>query len=404
MTRCDDASDLEGRVARADFAALERLAKLDRTPTGGIKVPARIGRTGVLRYQRADGTVVREYRPPEEAFRAESMASLEDAVVTVGHPRTSALVTPAIARHVSVGHVKTGGKRDGKFIAAELAVIDAQVIEAIDQGRLVELSAGYTCRHDATPGTDPESGEAYDVVQRQVLYNHVALLASGEGRAGADVSLRLDGVEVQLESGGGPDPVVRTDSMEETIDGKKYTVGTPDWAAARARRDARRDAELEETTEENGELKKKLEDAQRALADATTARDGLQAAVDSLQKQLADATDETKADARIAARAELHTQAKKVLGAEAKLDGKTSDAIRREVITKLDGETKLVGGDGKPLVARDVEIYFGARMAAFATSAPTVSPSAAARRDAVGVLPTSGAPTLPATNPYDWTR
>lgn len=405
MTQCDDASDLGGRVARADFTTLERVGKLDRTPTNGIRVPARIGRTGVLRYQRADGTVVREYRPPTEAFRAESLASLEDAVVTVGHPKAAALVTPSIACSVSVGHVKSGGKRDGKFIAAELVVIDAQTIENIDQGLLVEISAGYTCRHDATPGTDPDTGEAYDVVQRQILYNHCALLGSGEGRAGADVSLRLDGVEVRLESGGAPDRAERTDSMEEIIDGKKYTVGTPDWAAARARRDARRDAEAEAMTTENAELKKKLADALTTQGVMQAAADAATATIAQLKKDLGEATSEETLDARTVARATLHEQARKVLGAETKLDGKSADAVRREVIVKLDGEKAVLGADGKPQSPAYVETYFGGRMAAFTASGSTssVSPIVAARRDALGSPVPAGAKP-PAVNPYDWSR
>lgn len=380
--RCDDAnvSLAQRQVARVDFAALERVGKLERTPTGGIRVPARIARTGVLVYQRGDGTVVREYRPPEEAFRAESLQSLEDAVVTVDHPRAQ-LVTPDIARAVSVGHVRDVGKRDGKFVSTSLAVIDGPTIDAIDKGQLGEISAGYLCTLDATPGTTPE-GEAYDAVQRSVVYNHVALLPAGAGRAGRDVSLRLDGLEVRI--GGGPDPVIRVDSMKVRIDGKEYEVGSPEWAAANAAREARRDAELEEATSENEELKTKL-------ADAIKVRDGLQAALDaatasieSMKKDLGEATDETKMDARIAARASLFAQAKSVLGAEAKLDGKTSDTVRREVIVKLDGEATLVGPDGKPRGAEYVETYFGARMKAFAETAPKpTSPSGLARRDAV---------------------
>jgi hypothetical protein len=395
--RLDDAGTklAEGRVARADFATLERVGKLERTPTGGIRVPARIARTGVLVYQRGDGTVVREYRPPEEAFRAESLQSLEDAVVTVDHPRAQ-LVTPDTARAVSVGHVRDVGKRDGKFVATSLAVIDGPTIDAIDRGQLGEISAGYLCTLDATPGTSPE-GEAYDAVQRGVVYNHVALLPAGAGRAGRDVSLRLDGVEVRI--GGGPDPVIRVDSMKVRIDGKEYEVGSPEWAAANAAREARRDAELEEATSENEELKTKL-------ADAIKVRDGLQAALDAatatitaMKKDLGEATDETKMDARIASRAALFAQAKSVLGAEAKLDGKTSDAIRREVIAKLDGDAKLIGPDGKPRDATYVEIYFAGcegRIAA-ATPKPT-SPSGLARRDALTAPPT---PHLDPASPFD---
>jgi hypothetical protein len=37
-----------------------------------------------------------------------------------------------------------------------------------------------------------DSGAGYDAVQTQIRYNHIALLPRGQGRAGTDVSLRLD--------------------------------------------------------------------------------------------------------------------------------------------------------------------------------------------------------------------
>lgn len=378
---------------------MERVGKLERTPTGGIRVPARIARTGILRYQRADGTVVAEYRPPEEAFRAESLASLEDAVVTVDHPRAQ-LVTPAIAKQVSVGHVRDVGKRDGKFVSTSLAVIDGPTIEAIDQGSLVELSAGYTCVLDPTSGTDPETGERYDAVQRQVVYNHVALLPPGGGRAGKDVSLRLDGLEVRI--GGGPDPAIRVDAMKVRIDGREYEVGSAEWAEANAKRDLRRDAELEEAKKKNTELEAALADAIKVRDAKVVELNAAEATITQLKKDLGEATDEEKMDARIAARAELHTKARKVLGAEAKLDGKSADAVKREVIAKLDGEKALLGPDGKPLSSEFVSLYFERRIGLEAGAGAPSDPNAKARADALTPAPV-GAP-VPYVNPYDWSH
>lgn len=42
-----------------------------------------VGRTGILVYQNVDGTERREYRPPEEAFRADSLASLIGKLIMV---------------------------------------------------------------------------------------------------------------------------------------------------------------------------------------------------------------------------------------------------------------------------------------------------------------------------------
>ena len=45
-----------------------------RTAEGFIRDTPIVGRTGILLYRNADGTERREYRPPEEAFKADSLA------------------------------------------------------------------------------------------------------------------------------------------------------------------------------------------------------------------------------------------------------------------------------------------------------------------------------------------
>lgn len=384
--RVDDASTrTEGRSLRFDAGAI---GKLERTPTGGIRVPARVTREGVLVYQRADGTTIREYRPAEEVFRADSLASLADCAVTVTHP-SSGRVTPETFRQDAVGYVRGEGARDGRFVSAHLVVQDAEAIKRIDAGELVELSCGYSCRVEAVGGVTRD-GERYDAVQRDVTYNHVALLPRGGGRAGRDVALRLDGAGVELAAPTTNDDPARepgarrNDTMKtERIDGVDYTVGSPEWHQAHARRMARLDAEAEE-------LKAKITELEAQLAAMKAELAGKSAALDEKTKALEEAADETKMDARIAARAALVEQARTVLGKDAKLDGKTSDAIRREVLTKLDGAACVEGKD-----AAHVAIYFDARLRARGEDQLSK-----ARQDALPI-PTSGnhAPALAAHRP-----
>jgi uncharacterized protein len=56
---------------------------------------------------------------------------------------------------------------------------------------------GYEVREDHTPGT--WNGQAYDLVQRDIRYNHVALLPPGSGRAGRECALRLDSTAAVLD-------------------------------------------------------------------------------------------------------------------------------------------------------------------------------------------------------------
>lgn len=362
QTRCDDASLLQPRAvreARVDFSTLSPVDRLERTPTGGVRVRANVGRAGVLVYQRADGSVRREYRPDDEAFAPTSLESISDAVVTVGHPPDS-LVTPRTVRTYQVGHVRGAARRDGRMILAELAVLDADTIDAISTGQLVELSSGYTCRIDATPGVSP-AGEAYDVVQRDVAYNHVALLPAGAGRAGRDAKLRFDGAEVRLSAHDDPKPE-RTDAMKEIINGREYTVGTPEWAAAHALRCKRLDELEEEAKDEDKEesnFKAKLDELTKERDTLKTELDAMRAKVDELEKKLG-SPDEEKLDSLVDERVVVRDIARRVLGADAKLEGKSNDAIRREVVAKLDGAAALLDG-GKPRSSEMMRTYFDAR-------------------------------------------
>jgi hypothetical protein len=169
-----------------------KLAKTKRTSQGFARVDARLTRTGILEYVRADGSIQREYRPAEEVFNADSLASLAGAPVTDLHP--AVMVDPTNVRQLQVG-ITNAPRRDGKFIGAELVVQAADVIAKIDDGTRKEISCGYTCELDMTPGVF--EGQHYDAVQRAINYNHVALGPSDWGRAGSEVALRLDSADDQ---------------------------------------------------------------------------------------------------------------------------------------------------------------------------------------------------------------
>jgi hypothetical protein len=165
-----------------------RLGRVERTQQGGARVPASLTRSGIFTYQNPDGSTRREYRPPSEVFRSDSLATLSSAPVTEGH----VWVTPKNWREVSLGHVADGSvRRDGNLVSAELVIQDEDALERVDCGELCEISLGYRLDYDSTPGVTPD-GERYDGVQKNVQINHVALLPLGGARAGREAALRLD--------------------------------------------------------------------------------------------------------------------------------------------------------------------------------------------------------------------
>lgn len=158
-----------------------------KTDEGFIRDTPIVGRTGVLRYKNADGTDRFEYRPPEEAFKADSLATLFGKPITIGH---KAMVDAGNAAAVKpVGTVLSEGRQDGDTIRADIVIYNLDTAAR-------ELSCGYRLDLDETPGTTPD-GQHYDAIQRNIRYNHLAIVPAG--RAGV-ARLNMDG-EQEFEDG-----------------------------------------------------------------------------------------------------------------------------------------------------------------------------------------------------------
>lgn len=290
-----------------------------RTPLGGLVAPAFLTRSGVLKYTRADGTVVHEWRPKDEVFKADSLDSLKAAPMTELHP--DEMVGPLNFRGLAVGHVGDDVRQDGDKVAATIYVQDARAVSLVESGKLRQLSCGYTCDVDETAGTTPE-GERYDRVQRNIRYNHCALVPLG--RAGADVALRLDAADNQVTDEG---------SMEyELIEGIKYTVGTEPHRAAVARRDAAEKARHDEVAALRAE-----KDKQAARADLAEG-EGKKLAAEILALK-----DPKRLDAAVKSRVALESTAKALAGEEFKTDGLTDQQVRVEALKVARPEIKLDG-------------------------------------------------------------
>ena len=296
-----------------------------KTPQGGVRVDAALTRTGVLEYPGPNGTVIREYRPADEVARADSLATLAHAPVTNRHPPGA--VNPRNYKTYAVGTVAGEARMDGELVVASLVIQDADALAAIETGKRREISCGYNCDLDDTPGETPE-GIRFDRVQRNIVYNHVAIVE--RGRAGSSVALRMDA-----------DGNLTID--EESMDPKEIAKLQADLAAATARADK---AEAER-------------DAATARADAATARAD---AAEAKEQARADAADLEKAI----------VVARKVCGAEFKVDGLTLGQVRAAVAAK-DSGLRL---DGKS------EAYVGAlydAAAARADKAEALAPAAKLR-------------------------
>ncbi|MGO3890091.1 MAG: DUF2213 domain-containing protein [Paenalcaligenes sp.] len=158
------------------------------TDAGFLLVPGRASKTGTQQYLRREleldgdpNAVVTVYRPPEEVFDADSLASFDGADITVLHP--DELVNAKNYKSTSVGFIKGAGVQDGDFVTVNLIIKDADAIKMAEERGFVELSAGYTAEYEHAPGVTKD-GVSYEYVQRGARINHVALLPAGAARAG----------------------------------------------------------------------------------------------------------------------------------------------------------------------------------------------------------------------------
>jgi len=172
------------KITRFDQGRIERIFE---TSEGFLKGDGIVTRTGVFTYVNQDGSLRKELRHPDDVFSLDSLNSLEMIPITNDHP--SALVTTDNAKQLSVGTTGENIRPDGKFLVSSVIIRDKGAIEAINNGKR-ELSLGYTVDLEDAPGE--YGGERYDFRQRNIKYNHLAIVIAA--RAGNKAKLKFDSI------------------------------------------------------------------------------------------------------------------------------------------------------------------------------------------------------------------
>jgi hypothetical protein len=169
---------------------LGELRPMTRRGDGTVRVQAHLTRCGVFPYLQPDGTIRRELRPRDEVMDPESLASFAGVPVTNDHPPE--MVDSKNARKYAVGSLQGTPIPDDDHVRGDLSVYDGETIGQMDSGSRRQVSLGYTCDLEETPGVDPVYGP-YDAIQRNIRGNHVALVTTA--RAGGTARVRLDAAE-----------------------------------------------------------------------------------------------------------------------------------------------------------------------------------------------------------------
>lgn len=267
---CHDAQQM-ARFRRFDRFTLDATARR-RDADGSLIVRGRAARSGLQTYHNTDGSERIEFRAPDEVRR--SAATYEGITVTDQHP--AEFVTPANWNEVSRGHLQNVAAVEGEdgevWLEGDLVVQHGDLIEKIEHGERKELSAGYYCDTDVTPGTYRDS--PYHCAQVGVVGNHVAVIRDGEARAGSGARLMLDSKGSQVPPGAQGErrrtmAKIRINRVDHEVDDSLAQAIMADFAA----RDESLAAEARRATEATAKLDAQVGEIKRLEADLATARD-----------------------------------------------------------------------------------------------------------------------------------
>ena len=282
---------METSVSRYDFAPI---TESETTEEGYLRVWCRAARTGTQLYRRADGSQVREYRPPEEVSNPDSLTTFGMKPATWGHPPV--LLDSANTKQFQIGYSGSQVRYNDGFVEVALVVTDQDAIEKIKRKDATEVSAGYKVDFDPTPGLTPE-GEEYAGVQRNIRVNHIAIVP--RGRAGPEVRLLMDRMDAAdavsfdpewiRDSGSALQPCQPASPVMATVKLDGLEIDLPAEAATAVQSFARdMGRQLKAVTDERDELSSKLDALQADLDSVSFEKETAEGRADALEERLAE--------------------------------------------------------------------------------------------------------------------
>jgi hypothetical protein len=332
---------------RYDFAPI---TGSETTEEGYLRVWCRAARTGTQLYRRADGTQVREYRPPEEVSSPDSLSTFGMKPATWGHPPV--LLDAANTKQYQVGYSGSQVRYNDGFVEVALVVTDADAIEKIQRKDATEVSAGYKVDFDPTPGITPE-GEEYAGIQRNIRVNHIAIVP--RGRAGPEVRLLLDrmdaadAVACTEESARSRGPALQSSTpaspVMATVKLDGLEIDLPAEAATAVQSFARdMGRQIQAVTAERDELTSKLDSLQADFDSIAYEKEAAEGRADALEERVSELEasssariDTAELDQLVAARLSTLQRLAPAFDAEFKFDGIDDSSLYTQAFENLTG-------------------------------------------------------------------
>jgi hypothetical protein len=366
-------------------------AQIKDTADGYLTALPRVARTGIQLYRGSelgvkDKGVVRIFRPEDEVFNKDSLASFAGKPFTDNHPPV--MVNSKNWKKYSAGDAGDEVLRDGEFIRIPMMLRDAATIGKVKAGK-VQLSVGYGCEIDWTPGTTP-TGEAYDGRQTGIRVNHIAVvdaarggkeLAIGDGGHETNHPLyRADGTAFNDVQPTKDKPMktmlvdgITCEMSDTAVEVVTRALGNlTDAAAVMAKKFGESEADYQKRIKATGD----------ELAKVTTESATKDAKIATLEKQLKDAElTPAKLDELVKDRHATIDKAKAILPSVV-VEGKTLDEIMAQAVTSKLGDQAAKWDVGQIKVSFDtltagvqVTTDRGVDRTARAFSTPTVGDS-----------------------------
>ena len=262
------------------------------------------------------------YRPEEELSSADTIDSFRLMPIIDEHTMLGGEdegLTPAEKKGVQ-GVIGEDVYYEAPYLRGNLKIYSEAAKGMVSSNAKRELSPGYRCIYDFTPGTF--DGEQYDAIQRTIRANHLALVE--EGRTGPDVAV-LDHMRFALDSNQLKEAVMAdentkaTDGLEELkaalqaltpdqlealmmeLKPASAEVMEDEEVKAKAAADAEAEA-LAKAQDEESAKSAEAADADKCMDEDKTAMDAMKRQIKALQTNLATVQDSGAFIAQIADR------------------------------------------------------------------------------------------------------
>lgn len=220
------------------------LVKAHYTAEGYLVDRPIVTSTGIFEYIEPDGSVRRELRLPEDVFDPQSLESYRGKPIIVTHD--AGLITNRNVAEEQIGTILSAGYRSGNDVRAEIIIHDTEMMK---EAGLKELSLGYNLDLEETPGE--WNGQPYDVIQRNIRINHLALVR--EARAGEHARLNIDSRDARKTTKGAKTTMSKTKKTthgDGILTPEELKKAVEEYKARRAQRNSEQQEDADDTAVE----------------------------------------------------------------------------------------------------------------------------------------------------------